>query len=157
MVKNTQEISGLPPPHWVSTVDLPLRIRIRIRLIIICILVILIIIVSPPQVSKLLNIPLARVEAMDHRIAARTSAQFKHGVHSMMLAANITSMSSCNHKHEKCEPLAKNLLAVAAEIETTCASKFFNDRAFKVPPTHARQIPLLASAPHSIINVYKHS
>ena len=83
------------------------------------------------QVSKLLGIPLKRVEKWDRRIEARTATQLKHGVHSMMLAANMTSMASCKGDHENCEPLAKNILAVAAEIEKECADKYFDKSAFE--------------------------
>jgi len=86
---------------------------------------------APKEVSKLLGIPLKRVEKWDRRIEARTATQLKHGVHSMMLAANMTSMASCKGDHENCEPLAKNILAVAAEIEKECAEKYFDKSAFE--------------------------
>eukprot|EP00282_Hemiselmis_andersenii_P041458 CAMPEP_0172060872 /NCGR_PEP_ID=MMETSP1043-20130122/8186_1 /TAXON_ID=464988 /ORGANISM="Hemiselmis andersenii, Strain CCMP441" /LENGTH=237 /DNA_ID=CAMNT_0012720647 /DNA_START=13 /DNA_END=722 /DNA_ORIENTATION=- len=86
---------------------------------------------APEEVSAMLDIPLARVEAMDRRIEARTQSQLKHGVHAMMLAANVTDMSTCHGKSKGCEPLAKNILAVAAEIEKECADKYFDTPAFE--------------------------
>lgn len=48
-----------------------------------------------------------------------------------MLSANMTSMATCHGEHKGCEPLAKNILAVAAEIEESCAVKYFDSSAFQ--------------------------
>ncbi|EKX31541.1 hypothetical protein GUITHDRAFT_122267 [Guillardia theta CCMP2712] len=89
----------------------------------------------PRQVSVALDIPMLRVQQLEKqaakKVAKASKAQLLHSLHRIMLAeANITDMSVCKGKWQGCEPLAKNILAVASEISSTCSSLYFNEQEY---------------------------
>ena len=103
---------------------------------------------APREVSEVLDIPMAKVQKLEHRVAKKMVREFKterkaramHAVHrgmlkgmgSMMLAEaiNVTDMSECGGKYKKCDALAENILEVAKAINANCATLYFNEKAY---------------------------
>jgi len=95
-----------------------------------------------------LDIPMAKVQKLEHRVAKKMVREFKaerkaramHAVHrgmlkglgSMMLAdaINVTDMSECGGKYKKCDALAENILEVAKSINSNCATLYFNEKEY---------------------------
>ena len=103
---------------------------------------------APREVSQVLDIPMAKVQIIEHKVAKKMVREFKaerkaramHAVHrgmlkgmgSMMLAdaVNVTDMSVCEGKFKGCDALAENILEVAKSISTNCATLYFNEKEY---------------------------